>query len=156
MTNLISSIQNTLKGYAMYRGREGHISFVLHRFTGLGTLLFLAIHIFDMGAFYWWPEFFEKSLELYQTPLFTIGEIGLVFCVFFHGINGLRIAIVDMFAPAKWAIKAQRNAVRWTLVGTMILWIPSTIVMLIRLFNPEAHIFPMPPVPGAFLGMFLF
>ncbi len=137
----MSGIQTALAGYAGYRGREGHLSFLLHRLTGLGTLLFLTIHIIDMAAFYWAPEFFEKALALYRTPIFGLGEIALVFCVFFHGANGIRIAIVDMFMPHQWAISAQRNAVRWTVVITLILWAPAALYMLIRTFNPAFNLF---------------
>ncbi|RME07040.1 MAG: succinate dehydrogenase, cytochrome b556 subunit [Anaerolineae bacterium] len=126
----MSNLKNTLVGYATYRGREGHYSFLLHRLTGLGTLLFLTIHIVDMAWFYWAPDMFEEALRLYRSWPFLIGEIALIFAVYFHGINGLRIAIVDMFAPSKWAIAAERNAVRWTLVGSLILWIPSAWMML--------------------------
>ena len=31
-----------------YRGREGMIAWLLHRLSGLGVLLFLVIHIFDI------------------------------------------------------------------------------------------------------------
>lgn len=137
----MTTIRTTLEGYLRYRGREGHWSFLLHRITGLGTLLFLTIHIIDMAAFYWWPTFFEKALELYRTPIFGLGEIALVFCVFFHGANGIRIAIVDMFLPHKWAIEAERNAVRWTFAIAIILWLPAALYMGIRIFNPEFSLF---------------
>jgi succinate dehydrogenase / fumarate reductase cytochrome b subunit len=141
MATLLSSLRTTLTGYARYRGREGHYSFLLHRVTGLGVLLFLIIHILDMSAFVWNPEFFQDSIALYRTWPFQIGEIALVFCVFFHGANGIRIAIVDLFLPQKWAIHAQRNAVRWTIAITLILWLPAALYMGIRLFNPEFNLF---------------
>ena len=49
----MSSIKTTISGYAGYRGREGQVSFLLHRITGLGTALFLTIHIIDsvLGLF---------------------------------------------------------------------------------------------------------
>lgn len=137
----MATLKTAITGYLKYRGREGQISFMLHRITGLGTLLFLAVHIVDMAAFYWAPEFFEDALALYRTPLFGLGEIALVFCVFFHGANGLRIAIVDMFMPSKWAISAQRNAARWTFVITFILWTPAALYMALRIINPEFNLF---------------
>lgn len=137
----MSTIKTTLTGYVKYRGREGQISFLLHRITGLGTLLFLVIHIIDMAAFYWSPEFFQDALDLYRTPLFMLGEIALVFCVFFHGANGIRIAVVDMFMPSKWAINAQRNATRWTMGITLVLWLPAALYMGVRIFNPEFNLF---------------
>ena len=132
----MSRLVSTLVGYVRYRGREGHYSFLLHRITGLGTLLFLTIHIFDMAAFYWLPSFFQEALVLYRTPLFMLGEIALVFCVFFHGANGIRLAVVDMFLPHQWAIAAQRNAVRWTLIVTLILWVPAALYMGVRIIWP--------------------
>lgn len=135
------ALKTTLTGYLRYRGREGHYSFMLHRLTGLGTLLFLVIHIVDMAAFYWNPEFFEDALALYRTPLFGLAEIALVFAVFYHGANGLRIAIVDMFAPNKWSIEWTRNAVRWTLVLTIFLWLPAAVYMAARIVNPEFRLF---------------
>jgi succinate dehydrogenase / fumarate reductase cytochrome b subunit len=63
----MAALLTTLTGYVKYRGREGHLSFLLHRLTGLGTLLFLVIHIVDMAAFYWSPDFFNNALKLYST-----------------------------------------------------------------------------------------
>jgi succinate dehydrogenase / fumarate reductase cytochrome b subunit len=137
----MATLKTAVTGYLKYRGREGQISFLLHRITGLGTLFFLVIHIVDMAAFYWSPEFFEDALALYRTPLFGVLEIALVFCVFFHGANGLRIAIVDMFMPSKWAISAERNAARWTFAIALILWAPAALYMTIRIINPAFNLF---------------
>jgi succinate dehydrogenase / fumarate reductase cytochrome b subunit len=140
MSTVFTSLKNALSGYLRYRGREGHYSFLLHRITGLGTLLFLTIHILDMSSFFWNPAFFRNALELYRSWPFQVGEIALVFCVFFHGANGIRIAVVDMFLPHKWAIQAERRAVRWTITLTLFLWLPAALYMGIRIFNPEFNL----------------
>ncbi len=137
----MATLKTTLTGYLRYRGREGHYSFMLHRLTGLGTLLFLIIHIVDMAAFYWSPAFFKNALALYRTPFFGLLEIALVFAVFYHGANGLRIAIVDMFAPSKWSIEWTRNAARWTLILAIGLWLPAAVYMAARIINPEFRLF---------------
>lgn len=129
----MSTIKTTLTGYATYRGREGHLSFLLHRITGLGTLLFLIIHIVDMAAYYWWPGFFEEAMALYKTPLFGAGEVALVFCVFYHGANGIRIAVADMFSPRQWALEFQRKAALWTFIITLVLWLPAAAVMIYKM-----------------------
>jgi len=46
----MQAVKLTLAGLVRYQGREGQISFILHRLTGLGTLLFLAIHILDTST----------------------------------------------------------------------------------------------------------
>lgn len=131
----MSGLITTLSGYARYRGREGHISFLLHRITGLGTLLFLIVHILDTSLAYFNPEWYQHAIELYTQWYFMIGEIVLVFCVIYHGVNGLRIAYVDLLKPAAWNIPGQRQAARWTLIVSLVLWLPAAGIMGYRLLH---------------------
>ncbi|HZW04704.1 MAG TPA: hypothetical protein VFF68_12300 [Anaerolineaceae bacterium] len=126
----MSSLKTTMSGYVGYRGREGQIGFLLHRITGLGVVLFLAIHIVDTSLVYFNPRLYMEAIGIYQSTLFGLGEVALVFCVIYHGINGLRIAFFDLFAPRNWAIDRQRNSVRFTLTLALLLWIPASVVML--------------------------
>ena len=123
------SLKTTLQGYIRYRGREGQINFLLHRLTGLGTLLFLVIHILDTAMVYFYPPLYEHAIELYRSPLFMLGEIALVFSVIFHGVNGLRVAYVDLFKPQNWTIERQRRAARWTLGISAALWVVPAFIM---------------------------
>jgi succinate dehydrogenase / fumarate reductase, cytochrome b subunit len=121
----MSSIKTTLAGYAGYRGREGHWAFLLHRITGLGVLLFLAIHILDTSFVYFAPALYDEVINIYRSTIFGIGEIGLVFCLFFHGVNGLRIAYLDKFAPKNWTIEKTRRSAQIALAVTMVMWVPA-------------------------------
>lgn len=125
-----SSLKTTLKGYIGYRGREGQWSFLLHRITGLGVLLFLAIHIVDTSFVYFAPSLYDDVINLYRSTLFGLGEVGLVFCLFFHGVNGLRIAYLDMFKPVDWTIESERRSALIALIVTLVLFIPSAVFML--------------------------
>ncbi len=124
-----NNFKTALTGYARYRGREGHIAFLLHRLTGLGTLLFLLLHIVDTAFVYFWPEGYGHAIALYRSTPFMLGEIALVFAVIYHGTNGLRIAWLDLFKPEGWEIKRERPAVRWTLTVAVVLWLPAAIIM---------------------------
>lgn len=135
MSTFIDSLKTTLTGYATYRGREGHLSFLLHRFTGLGTLLFLIVHIVDTSWAYFNPELYQEAIELYTTWYFMLGEIVLVFCVIYHGVNGLRIAYYDIFKPAGWNIAGNRRTARWTLIASIVLWVPAAAIMGYRLLH---------------------
>lgn len=126
----MSSFITTLRGYFTYRGREGHFGFILHRVTGLGTLLFLSIHILDTALVYFAPTLYEVIIELYRSVIFGIGEVFLVFCVLYHGVNGLRIAVFDLLVPRFWNIPAERNSVRYTLILAILLWIPAAVIMV--------------------------
>ena len=126
----MSSLKTTITGYAGYRGHEGQLSFLLHRFTGLGTLLFLAIHILDTATVYFYPSLYPEAINIYRSTLFGIGEVVLVFCVIYHGVNGLRIAYLDMFASNRWLISINKATVRWTLVITLLIWFPAAVIMV--------------------------
>jgi succinate dehydrogenase / fumarate reductase cytochrome b subunit len=134
-----SAIRTTLTGYAAYKGREGQYAFMLHRLTGLGTLLFLIIHILDTATVYYFPSIYEHAIEIYRHPLFMLGEIALVFSIIYHGVNGLRIIIVDLWAPSKWGIAFTRNTIRGTLVLSLLLWAPAAAWMF---YNLLLHSFP--------------
>ena len=125
----MSSLKTTMEGYVRYRGREGQLSFMLHRLTGLGVLLFLTIHILDTATVYFFPSLYEHAIAIYRTTIFGIAEIGLVFAVLYHGANGIRIAVFDWF-PQLWTIERQRKIAVITLVFTVILWLPLVYVMV--------------------------
>jgi succinate dehydrogenase / fumarate reductase, cytochrome b subunit len=125
-----SSLKTTLKGYVGYRGREGQWSFLLHRITGLGVLLFLTIHIVDTAFVYFAPNLYGDVIALYRSTIFGLGEIALVFCLFYHGVNGVRIAYMDIFKPTTWTIETQRRSAMIVLIVTLVLFIPSAVWML--------------------------
>ncbi len=120
----------TVTGYATYQGREGHYAFLLHRLTGLGTLLFLVIHILDTATVYFYPSLYAHAIDIYRSTPFMLGEIALVFSVIYHGVNGLRLVITDLWLSASWAIRIERNAVRYTLLLSLLFWAPAAVWML--------------------------
>lgn len=130
-----SAIRTTVTGYALYKGREGQYAFLLHRLTGLGTLLFLIIHILDTATVYFFPSLYVEAIAIYRSTPFMLGEIALVFSVIYHGVNGLRIVITDLWAPSKWTIAFTRNAVRATLVLSLLLWAPAAVLMAASLLK---------------------
>src|SRR4051812_13148385 len=83
-----------------YRGREGMWTWVLHRATGLGILLFLIVHVVDTGIVIYRPDWYDHALALYQNPIFRFAELGIFFSVLFHGLNGLRIIVQDFWPSA--------------------------------------------------------
>jgi succinate dehydrogenase / fumarate reductase cytochrome b subunit len=120
----MSSLRATLDGSIRYRGKEGQLSFWLHRLSGLGTLLFLTIHILDTATVYFFPSLYGHAIALYRSTPFMLGEIALVFLVIFHGTNGLRIALFDFF-PRLWRPTPARRSVGWVLAVSVLLWLPA-------------------------------
>lgn len=122
-------VKLNVTGLATYRGREGHFSFLLHRLTGLGTLLFLTVHILDTATVFFFPNLYNHAIELYRTTPMMLGEIALVFAVIYHGVNGARIALFDLFFTEKWNIETQRKSAWWVLVIALVLWAPAAFIM---------------------------
>jgi len=126
----MSSFRTALTGYGRYRGRQGHTSFLMHRITGLGTLLFLAIHILDTATIAFNPSLYMDVIAIYRSTAFGILEIGLVFCVLFHGANGLKIAFFDLLAPKSWNIPSERASFFWTFGAALVFFIPAVLLMV--------------------------
>lgn len=122
MTTLATTISETLR----YRGKIGQWSWVLHRIGGLGTLLFLVVHVIDTSWVYFYPELYEEAISIYQTPLFTVGEFFLVACVVFHAFNGLRIALFD-YRPEWW--EHQARAAQIVFLATFVVLVPVFFLM---------------------------
>jgi succinate dehydrogenase / fumarate reductase cytochrome b subunit len=122
LTSLVLTLTETLR----YRGAIGQWSWVLHRITGLGVVLFLTLHVIDTSWAVFYPEMYVKAIAIYQTPLFTLGEFALVACVIYHAYNGMRIAIFDA-RPELWRHQARAA---WIVLGlTVVTLIPTFALM---------------------------
>jgi succinate dehydrogenase / fumarate reductase cytochrome b subunit len=124
----VTAFRSYLEGSLRYRGRSGQWSYLLHRVTGLGTLLFLTVHILDTSTVYFFPSLYEHAIALYRSTPFMLGEIALVFCVLYHGVNGLRIALFDLY-PRFWTPARQASAFRWVVGLATLLWLPAAFLM---------------------------
>lgn len=122
LTSLVLTLTETMR----YKGALGQWSWVLHRITGLGVVLFLTLHVIDTSWAVFYPQLYVEAIATYQTPLFTIGEFGLVACVIYHALNGLRIAVID-YKPVWW--KYQQRAAMYVLGGTVIILVPVFFLM---------------------------
>jgi succinate dehydrogenase / fumarate reductase, cytochrome b subunit len=90
----------------MYRGGIGMWSWILHRVTGVGILLFLIIHVLDTALVLWGPEAYNHVMSVYQSHWFRPMEVFLLATVLFHALNGLRVIAVDLFS---WGSKYQQH-----------------------------------------------
>ncbi|HET7231063.1 MAG TPA: succinate dehydrogenase, cytochrome b556 subunit [Longimicrobium sp.] len=115
-----------------YRGREGMWTWLLHRATGLGILLFLIIHVVDTAIVIYWPGLYDHALNLYRNPVFRFAELLIFFAVLFHALNGLRIIVQD-FWPA--AMLRQRQLGLAAIGAAVVLILPVAWIMLAPLFG---------------------
>jgi succinate dehydrogenase / fumarate reductase cytochrome b subunit len=78
-----------------YRLHPGYIAWLLHRATGLGLALYLFMHIWVIHHISQGRQAFDQVMAIVQSPLAHIMEIALLGAVVFHGLNGIRIVLID-------------------------------------------------------------
>lgn len=116
----------------------------MHRLTGLGVVLFLTLHVIDTSWAVFYPELYEKAIASYQSPLFTLGEFGLIFAVVYHAYNGLRIALID-YKPEWW--RHQQKAALIVVGATIVTLIPVFVLMMGHVLKhygtPGVYVMPL-------------
>ncbi len=90
----------------MYRGQSGQWSWLLHRITGLGVLLFLLVHIVDITLLGFGPAVYNDAVAVFSTDAIRVVSVALIGSVIFHAFNGIRIILID-FWPAGYKIQQQ-------------------------------------------------
>jgi succinate dehydrogenase / fumarate reductase, cytochrome b subunit len=112
---------------SIYKGHEGQWSWMLHRITGVAVILFLFVHVVDTSLVGWGPEAYNRVTGIYENVIIRLLELGLVAAVLYHGINGLKITLIDFFP----GLVKNFRTISFVFTGIFILsMIPVTIAML--------------------------
>lgn len=95
--------------FQRYRIRTGMFSWLMHRLTGVGLVVYLIIHVWGLKALSD-PDTFNALIAKYHSPIFKVGEFLLLVAVAYHAMNGLRIVLIDFLG---WS--PQQKRLFWTL-----------------------------------------
>jgi succinate dehydrogenase / fumarate reductase cytochrome b subunit len=110
----------------IYTGDTGQYAWVMHRASGIGILFFLLVHIVDIMLIGLGRDVYDHTVEFYANPFIIPMEILLVGAVIYHLLNGLRIVAVNFTSIGP---SHSTKYFWWALIGTVILTIPSAIVI---------------------------
>lgn len=113
----------------IYNGDIGQYAWILHRATGIGVTFFLLIHIIDIMLISWGSDVYDHTVSFYAHPFIIPMEIALVGAVIYHTLNGLRVIAVNF--TSEGPVREQKMF-WWVLAATIILTIPSALVILIH------------------------
>ena len=58
---------------------------------------FLFVRVLDTALVRVSPQAYNEVVDTYKTPIIGLMELGLVACVLYHGLNGLRVILVDFW-----------------------------------------------------------
>ena len=107
------------------RKRLGSWAFAVNRLTGIGLTLYLFLHLGILSTLLRGAAGWDDFVELARSPLFLTLDVVLIFGMIFHGLNGVRVALVGMGVGAR-----SHRALFWVLmaIGALIL-LASTILV---------------------------
>ena len=111
----------------VYKGKSGQWAFVLHRITGFLLFMYLLQHIVDVSLINFDGDLYDEIHELYGNVLMRLFEVGLLFALLFHALNGVRIVTLDFFPGM---VKNERNMYAIVLVLTFAAGIPGAYIIL--------------------------
>jgi succinate dehydrogenase / fumarate reductase, cytochrome b subunit len=89
----------------------GHWAFSLNRFTSLGLVFYLYLHLAVLSMLLRGERSWHGFLKLATTPVFLGLDVLLLFGLLFHGLNGLRVALVGSGIAAD-----RQKALFWSLM----------------------------------------
>lgn len=106
-------------GWLDPRGRAlGSWAFAVNRVTGLGLLFYLYLHLGVLSMLLAGESAWNDFLELATTTVFLLLDVLLLFGLLYHGLNGVRIALVG-----SGVVPNRQRALFWAgaVVGTLVL-----------------------------------
>ncbi|MDP8206020.1 MAG: succinate dehydrogenase, cytochrome b556 subunit [Candidatus Electryonea clarkiae] len=109
-----------------YRWQTGMSAWVLHRVTGLALVFYIMLHIWVISSLQLGPKAFEATMGFVSAPLFRFLEVGLLFCVIYHSLNGIRLVMIDFFGATEkhvsiFYILMSIGAITWVWGGSMMI-----------------------------------
>jgi succinate dehydrogenase / fumarate reductase cytochrome b subunit len=105
-----------------YQGQGPMLTFVLHRISGLGIVIFVATHMLS--------SFLGGNAGVFLNTVYEhwAFQIFIFFCALFHVINGLRIVILDLWPKL---IEHQREAI-WVEWGVFLPIYALAVIVILR------------------------
>jgi succinate dehydrogenase cytochrome b556 subunit len=129
---IIWVVKNLREGRVpIYAGDAGQYAFVLHRASGIGILGFLLVHIVDIMLIGLGRDVYDHAVEYYANWFIVPMEVLLVGAVIYHMLNGLRILAVNFSASGP---SMEKKYFWWVLIATVVLTLPSGIIILMNEF----------------------
>ena len=105
--------QGPLRAWFDVRRRHlGSWAFALNRLTGLGLTAYLFLHLAVLSTLLQGEAGWDRFLALARSPLLLTLDVILIFGILFHGLNGIRVALVGMGVGAR-----HHRALFWVLMA---------------------------------------
>jgi succinate dehydrogenase / fumarate reductase, cytochrome b subunit len=106
----------TLSQALGYRGGQPMTTWLLHRISALGIVVFVSMHIVAAFLLYATTGGITNTVANAVTTFYEGKpmQVFVLFCVLYHAMNGLRIVVLDMW-PALHRFNREAMWVQWAL-----------------------------------------
>ncbi len=129
LISLLTTLPNVRsRWFSICWQKEGFLAFMLHRLTGIILSFYLLMHLIVLRTLTYGPTAWDTFLHIVKSPIFIVLDGGLLFCLIFHGINGIRIMVIGFNKLIRW----QKVFVYITLVTSLVLSVTGTVLLLFR------------------------
>lgn len=112
-----------------YKGGGPMLAWALHRISGLGMIIFISLHV--VSSFFTQQMGSDWAISInivYESVYF---QLFIVFAVLFHGLNGMRIIILDLW-PKMLRYQREMTWLQWLIFIPM--YSLTIFIMLQRVF----------------------
>jgi succinate dehydrogenase / fumarate reductase cytochrome b subunit len=112
---------------AKYKGGGPMLAWALHRISGLGIIIFVVLHVIasfltqEMGS-----DLGISINIIYESIYF---QLFIIFCAIFHGVNGFRIIVLDIW-PRLIRYQKEATWLEWFVV--LPLYLLTAFIMIRR------------------------
>jgi succinate dehydrogenase / fumarate reductase, cytochrome b subunit len=107
-------------------------SWVLHRISGATIFFFLFVHVLDATMLRVSPQTYNAVVGDYKTPIVGLMEYALIGAVLYHGLNGIRVILIDF-----WSEGTRYQRLMFWIVGVifLLLMVPAGVVTGIHIWE---------------------
>ncbi len=123
------------KSATIYKGKTGQWAFVLHRITGFLVFMFILLHVVDISTINS-PHIYDAIHRLYGNVFLRLFEVGLLFGLTYHALNGLRVIMIDFFPGA---IKNEKQLFYFMFSLSILLTVIGGVIILRPFFTGSTH-----------------
>jgi succinate dehydrogenase / fumarate reductase cytochrome b subunit len=99
------------------------------RISGVLIVLFLLMHLGVLSLLGLGKESFDAFIRFSGNPIQKLLELGMVGCLIFHGLNGIRVIIVDL----GWGLYVQKRLFWATAALGFVIFVLAAIPILSHL-----------------------